>query len=366
MIYFVVFLFEAAVCYFYDKKQMNNKRVFSIHDFKLRISFSKGFFSLAIIVPLLLVMGLRYNIGTDYRNYEDIFTLSVFYKKNIYGMEWAYYYLNRIAGSISDNPQIIFFIVACIIIFFFYKGIEKNDGSMYYGVLAFIGMGYFFYAMNIQRQYMAIMIMLYGFYFLEKKNFKLFLICVVGAAGFHTSVIIWIPVYFAVNYIPTKLFYVGSLGIAFLINRFAGDVLRILSSIGFYTNQIMMNTSFFSTRMSLSNVLLSSIFLLCGVIFYRKLKERGQKINVRFKIIWLMFLIYALFYQFGDAATRIATYMCIMYFLIICDIVNCFDIHMQKFIRILVTAGFLMLMYIIITYTGNRTNAFLPYQYRLL
>lgn len=366
MIYFILFLYEAVVCYIYDKMLMNDKRAFQVHDSKLQISISKGLTSLAIIVPIWFVMGLRYNIGTDYRAYETIFRISVLYNENIYNMEPGYYYLNRIAGSISGNPQIIFFLVSFLIVIFFFKGLERNNGNMYYGVLTFIGMGYYFYAMNIQRQYIAMMIMLYAFSFLEKKKIKQYIVCAAIAAGFHSAGIIWIPVYFAVNYIPTKAFYVGSFVIAFLVNRSANYTLNILANIGFYTGQIMNNKSFFRERLSLTNVLISGLFLVCGVIFQKQLKEKGEQISLKFKIIWLVFLIYAFMYPLGDAATRIATYMCIVYFLLISDIINCFDIYTRKLIRVSITIILMILTYIIINYSGNAANAFLPYQYRLL
>lgn len=364
MIYFILFLYEAVICYFYDARQFNKKRMFEIQEYKLRISIPKGMFFLAIIIPLWFVMGLRYNIGVDYRNYENIFRLAILYKENAYKVENGYYYLNVFAGTISQNPQIIFFLVAFVIIFFLFKGIEKNDGSMYYGVLTFIGLGYYFYAMNIQRQYIAIMIMFYAVYFLENKKLLKFLVCVTAAASFHGAVIVWIPVYFAINYIPTRIFYVGSLAIALIVNRFSAYVLRILSNVGFYTGQIMGNKNFFRARLSMSNVLLLGGFLICGVIFQKRLQE-GNKNVLRFRPIWLAFLIYVLIYTFGNAATRIATYMCPLYFLVITDIISCFNIRTRKWIRPAITVLLMVLMYIIITYTGNSGHAYLPYQYRM-
>lgn len=364
MIYIILFLYEAVICYFYDMKLLNNKRIFEICDYKLKISTQKGAVSLAIILPLWLVMGLRYNIGVDYKAYENIFRLALIYKRNSYHMELGYYYLNRISANISQNPQIIFFLTAFLIVFFFLKGIEKNNGSMYFGVLAFIGMGYYFYAMNIQRQYIAIMIMFYAIQFLENRNLPKFLVCVAIAASFHLSAIIWIPVYFAINYVPTKIFYVGSMIIAFLINRFSNYVLSVLSYIGFYTGQITKNANFFKARLSISNVLMLGTLLICGVIFREQLQKNGKAV-FRFKPIWLAFLTYAFLYTFGDAATRIATYMCPMYFLAISDITSCFDTRSKHWVRVLVTVVLMMLM-LVILYVGNDENAYLPYQYRML
>lgn len=365
MIYLVLFLFEAIVCYYYDAKQLNQKKIFEIQQNKLRISVVKGAFVILIMFPLWFVMGLRYNVGVDYREYESIFRISVLYKKNIYHIEWGYYLLNRIAGSITQNPQIIFFIVAFLIVFFFFKGIETNNGSMYYGVLSFMGLGYYFYAMNGQRQYIAIMIMFFALQFLEKKQIRQYLICVLVATFFHFSAIVWIPIYFAINYIPTNMFYWGSFGMAIAANRLRSSVLNLLANIGFYTGQIEGNMHFFRTHFSLVNVVMSGFFLLCGAIFYRQFKEKRKNV-IWLQMVWLIFLIYGLLYEFGNAGTRIASYMCIAYFLLIPEFILCLNRSSRKWGRVLVTIILSILMLSVLTYSGNENQAFIPYKYRML
>ena len=366
MIYLIVFLFEAFICYFYDKMQLNNVKPFYVHNYKLEISFRKILLGAAILLPLWFVMGLRYNIGIDYRAYENIFKYIAFYKKNAYdSLERGYYYLNRVAADITQNPQILFFLVAFLINFLFFKGIEKSNGSMYYGVLSFMGLGYYFYAMNGQRQYIAIMIMFYALHLLEKRRMWEYFICVIVAVLFHKSAIIFVPIYFAINYIPTKIFLGGSLGIAFAINRFGNYFLDILADIGFYTSQIRRNESFFKSHFSLVNVGLSGLFLFCGAVFHKQI-EKKQKNIICFKLVWITFLIYSFFYQFGQAGVRIASYMCIAYFLLLSEIVSCFSSKLKKWIRILILIGLHISMFIIITYSGNNGQAYLPYKYRLL
>lgn len=366
MIYGILFLFEAVVCYFYDKRQFNNVKAFYVYNYKLNISLHKSFLTMAIVMPLWLVMGLRYRIGTDYRAYEEIFRQAALYNSNTYNMEWGYYYLNRIGVAITHNEQIIFFLSGLLIILFLFKGIEKSNGSMYYGILAFMGLGNYFYAMNLQRQYIAIMIMFYALHFLEKKQTKKYLVCVIAAAFFHISAIIWIPVYFAVNYLPTKLFYWGSLGLAIVIDRLGTYALTIIANMGFYTGQILNNRAFLKSRMSIMNVLLSGLFLVCGAIFYRRLMERKIENIIYIKLIWIMFLIYTFFNQFGNAGIRVAIYLCVAYFMLLPEISFCFNKKSEGVTRVVFTVALVALMYIIITNDGNASQRFLPYQYRML
>lgn len=361
----MLFVCEAAICYIYDCKKLNGKRTFEIKNYKLKISTGKGLFSMAIIVPLWFVMGFRYNIGADYKSYERIFLYAVHDKKR-YLVEYGYYYLNRIAGFLSENPQIIFFLTAYFIIFFMFKGIEKNNGSMYYGVLGCMGLGYYFYAMNIQRQYIAIMIMLYAFKFLEERKLREYIICVVVAASFHMSAIVWLPVYFAINYMPTKVFYIGSLIIAILVNRFSALFLNQLANMGFYTWQIWGNKSFFREHLQWPKVVMLGGFLFCRIFFRTQPKDKVEKIDIKYKPIWLAFLIYAFFYIYGEAASRIAMYMSVMCVLVLADIVSCLEVRTRKWSRLLITVILVLSMLIMVTREGNEGQAFLPYRYRLL
>ncbi len=366
MIYFILFLYEAVICYVYDKKQYNQKKTMEVSHYKLRISIKKGLISLAIIAPLWFVMGLRYYIGTDYVTYEHMFKSITTYHRNRYHTELGYYSLNRLAGLFTQNPQIIFFMVAFLIIFFLFKGIEKNDGSMYYGVLACMGLAYYFYAMNIQRQYIAIMIMLYAFRFLEQKQLKEYAIFVIIAMSFHMSAIIWIPVYFMINYIPTKAFYIGTLIGAILINRFSALVLRLLVNIDFYSGQIMNNRRFFQENFQWTKVLIFGAILFCRILFRDREAEEMEKIDLKYKPVWLAFLIYSFLYIYGSAGARIAMYLSITCLLIIPEIIECFDVRTKKWLRFLATLVLMVSMYIMITSEGNAIHSYLPYRYRML
>lgn len=366
MIYFVLYLYEAIVCYFYDNRRYNQKKTIEVSHYKLRISIRKGLISLAIIVPPWLVMGLRYYIGTDYISYERMFKYFVTYKRNRYHTELGYYYLNRLAGLITKNPQIIFFLVAFLIVFFLFKGIEKNEGSMYYGMLGCMGLAYYFYAMNIQRQYIAIMVMLYAFYFLEQKELKKYIFFVIVAMSFHMSAIIWIPVYFMINYIPTKAFYVGTLVGAILINRFSTIVLNLLVNIGFYSGQIMNNRRFFRENFQWTKVLIFGVILLCRILFREQTSEKMEKIDLQYKPVWLAFLIYCFLYIYGSAGARIAMYLSPICLLIIPEIIECFDTRAKKWLRVLATLVLMVSMYIMIASEGNAIHSYLPYRYRML
>lgn len=366
MIYFILFLFEAVICYFYDNRQYNQKKAIEVSQYRLKISIKKGLISLAIIVPLWFVMGFRYYIGTDYVTYERMFKSITTYNKNRYHTELGYYFLNRFAGIITKNPQIIFFLVAFLIIFFLFKGIEKNDGSMYYGVLGCMGLAYYFYAMNIQRQYIAIMIMLYAFYFLEQKRLKEYIVFVVIAMSFHMSAIIWIPVYFMINYIPTKAFYISTLIGAILINRFSALALKLLINIDFYSGQIMNNRRFFQENFQWTKVIIFGAILFCRIFFRDQTPEKMEKIDLKYKSVWLAFLIYSFLYIYGSAGARIAMYLSIICLLIIPEIIECFNTRTKKWVRFLATLVLMVSMYIMITSEGNAIHSYLPYRYRML
>lgn len=364
MIYGVLFLYEVIVCYFFDKLKLNDVKAISINDYKLKMSIKKLIMLVIIIIPPSLIMGLRYKIGADYTNYEIIFKQASLYHKNSYNIEVAYYFLNRVVGIITDNSQIIFLVTAFIINVLFIKAILDNGNSLLYGYLAFIGMGYYFYAMNLQRQYIAIGIMFYAFQFLETKQFRKYMLCVIISACFHVSSIIWVPLYFIINYVDSKVFYTVSFGIGLLVNISGQYILNILAKLQFYTNQILNNEKFFATHFSILNVLIASIFLLCCILLYKHLIMKYSFNNKRIKMVWLLLLSYIFLYKLGEAVIRIASYMCPVYFVLLGDIISCFSIKFQRFAKIIIIIILCLLMYILVAYGANTNNRFLPYVYR--
>lgn len=153
-------------------------------------------------VAFLLVFipaAIRYDIGTDYLNYLDIYhdrwRLSLdSYKYK----EPAFYYINKLLISINAHPQYLFSIFAFIFTAVTFKAYPKKNAWLLH--FLFFSLLWFF-SFNGIRQAVAISFcFLAVFYYLDKKYLSFFVLTLI-ASLFHQSAIFisfmgllaWIP-----------------------------------------------------------------------------------------------------------------------------------------------------------------------------
>lgn len=364
MVYSGLFLYEAFICTWADKAKIKDTKLIYTKSGKVVFCYKKAVVIMLVLMPLILIMGFRYQIGADWLNYEYIFN-SIKFMGDRGDIEWGYYLLNKFIGMFTDNSQIIFLIVSILINLLLLKALIYQGGNIYYGILAFMGLGYYFYAMNIQRQYIAIMIMFNGFRYLEQKDLKNFLPIVLIATMFHTSAIIWLAIYACVH-IFKKGYYIIVLVFFIAITILRNTVLDILVSVNFYSARIQFVKDLIGEgKPSIVNIFISGVFMFSCFVLYKSLVRVRKENRIRIKLLWMLFLSNVFLWNFGGAASRIAAYLCPVYLLLLSDIVQCLPIKMRRILKLVLGAALFCFMEIIIHYSGNVNNHFLPYQYRI-
>lgn len=360
MIYILLFFYEAFVCFLADRKHYSDLNSFEISNGKFKIFPQKIIVALFISIPMICVMGLRYEIGVDYHTYESIFQWIRLYNSRS-GMEYLYYVLNRCIGQLTDNPQWLFFIVSVLINFLLVKGVVKNGGSLYYGILCFMGLGYWFYSMNGQRQYVACMITFLGWKYFEQKKLKKFLPYIIVAMLFHSSAIIWIAIYALLKFVRGKRFYYVSFIIIFSMMMLKKVTVSILHKLNFYSGYLSMSGS-----PSWVNIIISGSFIIALGILYNNLVQIREENEIRIKLVWFCFLSHLFLWSYGYVAMRMLIYIYPVYMLLLSDIVRCFSAKTRRIIQIGMCVLLCCFMIIIVTYSGNASQHFLPYRYRTL
>lgn len=166
IIYAISILITIGLIYIFDK----NKYLISI---KKRNKFNNFILTLICFIPLILIFTLRENVGTDYYTYENLFYSTTKYEKSLYlifnhYIESGWVILMYISSFISSS--FVFFKLLISILFFGYltKLIEneKLNYKLLTTFLVFIVM--FFPFMNITRQMLASIILIYSL----KKHFE--------------------------------------------------------------------------------------------------------------------------------------------------------------------------------------------------
>lgn len=148
-------------------------------------------FKVLCFLPLFLVSALRYNVGTDYMwtyyqgyirvgNGNNFDEFSIGYKKMVQAL-----------NLITKDPQILFVVTSFIFCYFLWKAIYEQSADIFLSIVLVIVTRYYFISLNGIRQLIAMSIVIYATkYIIENKIIK-FLIFLVIASLFHTSILLY-------------------------------------------------------------------------------------------------------------------------------------------------------------------------------
>ena len=180
---------------------------------------------------LVVISGLRYNVGTDYMNYmwmydgysgEDPITI---YEKP------GLHLIGRIAAFIYNHHTTWFIMMALLTVSLFFFGIKKYSVNVTMSVFLFIFLGVWHGSFNTVKQHAAAAIFFASFPFLYKKDFLSWMFSCVLATFFHEASLIMLPMYFIFTfehkYMP---YFIVALGLAAFVGKdiiiFAVDILK--------------------------------------------------------------------------------------------------------------------------------------------
>lgn len=192
-----------------------------------------------IFFPVIILYGLRKNVGRDYLGYWNMSkNLMAHPTYNIWTsyMEAGYLALNKLANIIFKDPQGIFGLVGILLFAILFKTFEKQK-KMINVVLAYyiFLMTNFASSCNIVRQMIAAAILLYGYRYIIEGNFKRYLLVVVIAAFFHYSVLLCLIFYFVRFFKKKQIIYFkyGSVVLAGMLIIFPKLVYKLVILFGY-------------------------------------------------------------------------------------------------------------------------------------
>lgn len=155
------------------------------------------FFVALVVVIIVLVSGLRDNIG-DTGSYMNSYKLLNNYTFSFKG-DWGFALFQYFLHKISEDPQILIFVTALITTLMNIKMFYKYISYLELEVYMYIASGYFTVTMNGLRQSLVAAIVFAATTFIERGNFVYYIVLVLLITPFHQSVLIMIPVYFIVR-----------------------------------------------------------------------------------------------------------------------------------------------------------------------
>lgn len=168
------------------------------------------------MIMLLFVSGLRAaSVGADTRQYTSAFDqlksltflealkapISSWNGYFTYSLEQGYRVYNKIVAFFGGSSQAITFCNSLFIVILLYKLIKEK--SPYYGlsIWLYITLGFFQTEMNMARNAIAILLCLCATKYIPKHELLKYILVVLLASTFHTTALVFIPLYWVINYI---------------------------------------------------------------------------------------------------------------------------------------------------------------------
>lgn len=180
--YFTIFIL--ALFAFFEMVNIDNVKVESIKKWMNVIAFT----------ILVWQMGLRWETGTDWEPYFDLFENFkkefIWGTESTFGFERGFVLFAQIIFKIFHNYSVFLFIHAVIFYFLIFKSFKFFTPYFFTSILLFysltLGM------LGSSRSLLAIAIGMYGLVFLMKKNYKIYLLLVLIAFVFHTTSLLFL------------------------------------------------------------------------------------------------------------------------------------------------------------------------------
>lgn len=274
MIYTVVFLLSTIFVYCGERK------------FKKKSKYYRVYLILGVLIVAVLAGVRDLSIGTDIRTYGEFHFNAA--SINSFSYYFTHYndvepfyriFVYFISVFFSDSHWLYFF-TGLLIYGFTLAGIFHYKGkiSVTFAWLTFLLL---FYGdtFNAMRQFIALSIAFWGFYFLEKEQYQKFIISLIVAVMFHNTAIIVALIASIYLFLKKKdtffskiLIVVGSITILVSYSY----ILRFLMSLGIlnsaYSRYLTANTGF-----QINPILIRIPFIILILTFYRQFIYKNKK-----------------------------------------------------------------------------------------
>lgn len=169
-------------------------------------SVSKFLFIVNIVI-LYIIATLRYGIGADYFQYQELFEQALpineisyqYLSNNIHNIEYGYLIFESLIKLITNDYFIFLGLYNFFMFLFLYRGIQFFKTNKNLQLLVFYSFIYLQYTMDTYRQGMAIAITLYSMKFLVERRLVYYFVTILIASFFHKASVLLMPLYFLVN-----------------------------------------------------------------------------------------------------------------------------------------------------------------------
>lgn len=177
-----------------------------------------------LAVYLIIIAGLRENVGPDYGSYQMIYYYSdtkdyvSIIMKGLFmegpqsmELEWLFVLINKILINIFNAPfYMLTLVIAVITIFFKIEYIDNNTFYPFTFILFLFIPGFFVGESGQIRQCLGTYVVYYAIRFIKEEKLWMYLLCIYLAAGIHNVCYLFLPMYWIAR-IPLNKFWMLAL-----------------------------------------------------------------------------------------------------------------------------------------------------------
>lgn len=238
-----------------------------------RRSFLNKSALLFLFTVLTGLAALRIDVGNDYGNYVN--TFHEIYVGGYVVTEPGFNLLVRFLYTLSggENYLLVFGFFAAATTFLFLKAMYDQSLDFPLSFALFMLLGLYFRTFNTVRYYFVLAITLYSLRYVLKREYGKFMLLILGAALFHKSVLVVIPLYL-IALLPWKKWQVA-IGAVFAISLplFQDFWMEILLKLyPSYQNTVYLEQGT-GLEGSLMGIVRCAAVLLLGLFGWRAMKE---------------------------------------------------------------------------------------------
>lgn len=334
-----------------------------------------------LILVLTLFRGLRWEVGTDWDQYLDVFNsvdlsnFSTYIRKGTgEKMELIYSFLNAIVKSFGGNYTGFLIITNFFCLFSYYKISIKYSK---YPIIAFTSI---LCSMNFfpVRQDLAIAVLLYGYKYILDRKFVKFSIVVLIAQMIHNSSFVFILLYFIYDMkISTKKMLILFISCS-ILNKIIGPLLIKITPFIFVLSSSLGHKLIAYTSIneieaeaeghSLFGALFIYLIMILSSVYVHKIKDKKEKLFMRcFYVASVLFYFIKFLFE-GNLAyfSRLASAFSVVGCLLIVNTIYYFTNkwnYMQSGLRLSFPLVMIMFnLYRFYRLTGIFPEAMFPYK----
>ncbi|MBO4838374.1 MAG: EpsG family protein [Lachnospiraceae bacterium] len=202
---------------------------------------------------MVAVSSLRYGLGSDYIRYKNSAAYavrtfqslgSIFSAETLskYDYEVGYVALSVLVGKITTNQYAIFWAVSLLLyvpLIIYCRKKTRDPGA---AMAFFLLFGFWGMSLNVMKQAVAMMLVLFSYEMLKEKKYHWFLLLTAAAASFHITALVAAAVILVVHsgilkaiLAPTKRNLLIMTGVGLLFRLWKGLIIKIVSLLGLYS-----------------------------------------------------------------------------------------------------------------------------------